>query len=171
MAAPAAAQTPGFSTGVEFTGTTGLRLGGVPTSALMEHSDGNLYGTTSRGGTANFGTVYKLTKPGLFTSLRSMTGTAPGAAGFYPSATLAQHTDGVLYGVNEGNGSGITAGGYGNTFKITTTGTYTPLLVFGGTGSANRGSGPIAGLTAVGNDFYGTTDSGGSARCSPQRTT
>ena len=161
LAAPAAAQTPGFSTVVEFTGTTGLRLGGLPTSALMEHSDGNLYGTSSRGGTANFGTVYRLTKAGAFTSLRSMTGTVPGAAGFYPASTPEQHTDGVLYGVNEGNDSGITAGGYGNTFKITPGGAYTPLLVFGGTGSANRGNRPIAGLTAVGNDFYGTTDSGG----------
>ena len=34
--------------------------GTVPTGALLQASDGNLYGTTTAGGAANEGTVFKL---------------------------------------------------------------------------------------------------------------
>ena len=161
LAAPAYSQTPGFSTVVEFTGTTGAYLGSEPITALMEHSDGNLYGTTLSGGAGNYGTIFKLTKAGVFTHLKALTGATGLAVGFYPWCTLAENTDGFLYGANQGNGSGVTAAGFGNTFKISTSGTYTSFFAFSGQGQPNRGQNPRGGYLRVGSDFYGTTVVGG----------
>jgi uncharacterized repeat protein (TIGR03803 family) len=163
LAAPVPGQTPGFSTVVEFTGTSGAKIGSEPAAALMEHSDGNLYGTTLSGGPGNLGTIYKLTKAGVFTNLKSLTGATGTAVGFYPWCTLAESSDGTLFGVNQGNNSGITANGFGNTFKITTSGAYTSFFAFSGQGQPNRGQNPRGGFLRVGNEFYGTTVVGGTS--------
>src|SRR5581483_9915936 len=41
---------------------------------VVQAIDGNLYGTTYQGGTANFGTVFRLTPGGVFTQLHSFQG-------------------------------------------------------------------------------------------------
>ena len=66
---------------------------------------------------------------------------------------LIQDTDGNLYGVTGGGGSG---GGYGTIFKITTTGKLTTLHSFDFT----DGSGPEGLVQASDGNFYGTTNSG-----------
>jgi uncharacterized repeat protein (TIGR03803 family) len=171
MSGPLAAQTPGFSTVVEFTGITGAKLGSEPGSALLEHSDGNLYGTTLSGGfstgtTTGYGTVYKLTKAGIFSNVVTFTGATGAARGFAPWGTLAQHSDGSLYGTcaglsYENPNAGITFAGFGNTFKTTTSGLYTFFFAFSGSGQPNRGRKPIGGFVLVGNEFFGSTDTGG----------
>src|SRR5579871_2088805 len=96
--------------------------GGIP-SALVQASDGNLYGTTYNGGANNLGTVFKITTSGVLTTLYSFTG---GADGEDPDASLIQASDGNLYGTTIYNG----ANGYGTIFKITTSGTLTTLYSF-----------------------------------------
>jgi uncharacterized repeat protein (TIGR03803 family) len=56
--------TPVFETVQGF-----LRLPRNPSSELIQASDGNFYGTTSAGGTKDYGTVFKMTPSGTLTSL------------------------------------------------------------------------------------------------------
>ena len=69
--------------------------GGSPFSALVEGTNGVLYGTTVYGGTFNDGTIYSIPlgggNPDTLYSFDGTTGTSPGAP-------LAQHTDGTFYG-------------------------------------------------------------------------
>ena len=67
---------------------------------------------------------------------------------------------GTLYGTTLAGGSGCYAsGGCGTVFSISTTGNESVLHSFGG---ASDGAFPFAGLIAVKNTFYGTTDGGAS---------
>jgi uncharacterized repeat protein (TIGR03803 family) len=127
---------------------TGGYDGGEPTSALLQGSDGSLYGTAQYGGSNNLGTVFKITTNGLLTSLYSFTG---GTNGANPYAGLVQGSDGNFYGTT-------LFGAAGTVFKITTNGALTTLHSFSGIDGAN----PYAGLVQ-GSDgnFYGTTYRGG----------
>ena len=58
---------------------TGLSDGGGPSTGVIFDPEGNLYGTTSYGGTYNVGVVYKLTPAGQETTLYSFTGGSDGA--------------------------------------------------------------------------------------------
>ena len=64
-----------FTNLVSFTGVGGVCPGGSPYSGLVVGADGNLYGTTTAGGSNNLGTVFQLTPGGSFTSLFSFNGT------------------------------------------------------------------------------------------------
>jgi uncharacterized repeat protein (TIGR03803 family) len=67
--------------------------GANPIAALIQASDGNLYGTTGSGG-ANFrGTIFKITTSGTLTTLHAFDGTD----GSIPNA-LIQDTNGTFYG-------------------------------------------------------------------------
>jgi uncharacterized repeat protein (TIGR03803 family) len=76
--------------------------GGEPFSALVQGTNGFLYGTTVYGGTYNDGTIYSIPpgggNPDTLYSFDSTSGRAPGAP-------LAQHTDGTLYSVSAWGGS------------------------------------------------------------------
>ena len=66
-------------------------------AGLKEGPDGVLYGTTTFGGSANLGTVFKLNKNGRsFKVLHSFSGT--GGKGAQPYAGLVFGSDGALYG-------------------------------------------------------------------------
>jgi len=84
--------TPGgtFTTLHSFDGTDGVN----PYGALVQATDGDLYGTTQVGGANGDGTIFKITPGGKFTTLHSFDGT-DGAA---PNAGLIQATDGNFYG-------------------------------------------------------------------------
>ncbi len=71
-------------------------------SGLLAASDGNLYGTTNTGGANNNGTLYKITRTGTFSVLRSFTCSTDGCNNWVP---LAQRTDGTIYGVSMGGGT------------------------------------------------------------------
>jgi uncharacterized repeat protein (TIGR03803 family) len=47
--------------------------GGQPLSAPVEGSDGNFYGTTGTGGANGYGTIYKITPSGTYTTVCSFT--------------------------------------------------------------------------------------------------
>jgi uncharacterized repeat protein (TIGR03803 family) len=131
--------------------------GATPAAGLIRSSDGNFYGTTSFGGSANLGTAFKITPAGVETLLHSFT-VAEGAS---PVAPLLQGIDGNLYGTNQIGGTSPTGGTpYGSVFKITPSGVETTLHTF--TGGFTDGDGPQAAVVqdAAGN-LYGTTNSAG----------
>jgi uncharacterized repeat protein (TIGR03803 family) len=76
--------------------------GDNPVSNLVQGTDGNLYGTASYGGThPNFGTIFKITPSGTFTTLHNFDSTG----GSYPYAGLIQATNGNFYGATYAGGS------------------------------------------------------------------
>ena len=128
--------------------------GGIPEAGLAEGSDGNFYGTTSRGGASNTGTVFKISSAGALTTLYSFTGGADGAT---PEAELVQGTDGLFYGTTLLGGTNND----GTVFQISSNSVFVALHSF--TGGADGGT-PEAGLVE-GRDgnFYGTTSRGGAS--------
>ena len=100
--------------------------GTLPQAGLvLDKKTGNLYGTTYRGGTSGFGTVYKVTAGGIETVLHSFA--ADGKDGVDPLARLTFDTaTGDLYGTTAGGGTH----GSGIVFKLTPDGTETILHSF-----------------------------------------
>lgn len=116
--------------------------------SLVEASDGDFYGTTP-------GTVFKLTKFGVLTTLHSFVG---GGGGATPTGALIQARDGYLYGMTAGGGVGR-----GTVFRISTRGDEVNLVHAFGIGAADDGAEP--GDTLIqGSDgsMYGVTHRGGS---------
>ncbi len=134
---------------------TGANDGALPYAGLVQGADGNLYGTTFAGGSNGFGTAYKLTTNGAFSTLLSFDNTN----GAFPQAALLPGADGSLYGTTSYGGATNAAGNsYGTIFKLLANGTLSTLFSFDNTNGAN----PQAPL-ALGTDgsLYGTTANGG----------
>lgn len=134
---------------------TGGIDGACPQGVLMRDAQGNLYGTTSGGGAAGNGTVFKVDTAGEETVLHSFTGTPDGAVSY---GGLVLDPQGNLYGTTSGGG----AAGQGTAFKVDTTGNETVLYSFGGTGGDGANPGPGLVRDAQGN-LYGTTSRGGAS--------
>ena len=122
--------------------------GGDPT-ALIAGADGSIYGATQFGGSDNAGTVFKITPPGTFTTVRQLddhtylTGSSP--------VGLTQAADGNFYGVTQGGG----ATGWGTIFKMTPTGTLRVLAYF------RTSVRPSPLMQAADGNFYGSLSYGG----------
>jgi uncharacterized repeat protein (TIGR03803 family) len=131
----------------------GTSAGGYPLGGLIADSAGNLYGTTSIGGSANYGVVFMLTPAGHETVLYNFKGRKDGNA---PAGNLLRDKAGNLYGITYLGGKE----NYGTVFKLTQKGHEKRLHVF--SGGSNDGLGPYGGLImdAHGN-LYGTTSQGG----------
>ncbi|HSZ57520.1 MAG TPA: choice-of-anchor tandem repeat GloVer-containing protein [Tepidisphaeraceae bacterium] len=127
---------------------TGGADGGAPIGGLVMDSAGNLYGTTSTGGTNGDGTFFEISN-GLLTTLASFTGDN----GATPKGALAIDASGNVYGTTYGGG----AAGYGTVFKFSG-GTLGTLASFTSSNGASPESGLI--IDASGN-LYGTTDGNG----------
>jgi uncharacterized repeat protein (TIGR03803 family) len=85
-----------------------------PFAGLIQGLDGNFYGSTLLGGSANDGTVFRVSPGGSFGTLLSFDGSDDGAE---PTAAMVQDADGNLYGTT-------TSGGFygkGSVFKLTIT--------------------------------------------------
>ena len=147
-----------FTTLVDFTGSSGLARGSVP-SQLAIHPDGNLYGTTQGGGTGGFGTVFRVTTAGGLTTLVDFTGTDGGVAGAAPRGPLAVQGS-TLFGVTESGG----AGDFGTIFKVTTSGAFSLMASLTGAAGTNPGAAPRGGLHLHSDGhLYGTTRYGGAS--------
>ena len=151
--------TPSGVTTVLHSFAGGFSDGQLPYAGLVMDASGNLYGTTSQGGTQNDGTVFKITQTGTITILHSFTGTQQGSDGAEPYAGLTIDSSGNLYGTTYYGGKY----NMGTVFKTTSGGTTTVLYSFSGVGS--DGSNPWGGVVrdSSGN-LYGTTYYGGSGR-------
>ena len=75
--------------------------GGSPWGALVEGTDGNLYGTTHGGGLYGGGTIFRVTTEGKQTRLYNFSG----PDGSAPIASLIQGTDGNFYGTTSEGGA------------------------------------------------------------------
>jgi uncharacterized repeat protein (TIGR03803 family) len=135
---------------------TGGAHGGYPYAAVIRDSAGNLYGTASQGGTAEYGVVYKVNTAGQETVLHNFMG---GADGSNPLAGLIRDSSGNLYGTTSGGG---TPGG-GVVYEVSTAGEETVLYSF--TTGADGGYPYYGGVIrdSSGN-LYGTTVNGGTAQ-------
>lgn len=127
--------------------------GQAPYGALVQATDGLLYGMNSGGGATSGGTVFKITTTGTFTLLHSLTSAPDGAS---PRGSLVQSTDGNLYGMTSTGGNSS----FGTVFKISTSGVFTFLNGFNG---GVTGNAPFESLVQsfVDNAYYGTTINGG----------
>src|SRR5258707_1173201 len=94
-----------------------------PQASMIQGTDGNFYGTTSQGGSANAGTVFQLTPSGGLNVLYAFTG---GADGGYPSAGVIQGTDGNFYGTTYQGGTSNT----GAVFQLTPAGSLSVVYTF-----------------------------------------
>jgi len=87
---------------------------------LIQATDGYLYGTTAYGGnTANFGTIFRITTGGTFTTVYSFCPVVNCTDGGFPMAGLVQGTNGTFYGVtSNGRVSDCPDYGCGTVFSL-----------------------------------------------------
>jgi uncharacterized repeat protein (TIGR03803 family) len=141
---------------------TGGSDGGVPFSDLTVDAAGNLYGTTSGGGTGDGGTVFELqrTKDGWKEEVLYNFGSVQGDGG-YPQGGVIFDKAGDLYGTTAGGGSGNNTG---TVFKLSrsSNGHWTEKILYSFTGENGDGQNPQTDLTfdAHGN-LFGTAPAGG----------
>jgi uncharacterized repeat protein (TIGR03803 family) len=84
---PASCQAKTLTTLASFVGTNG-------SSALVQGTDGNFYGTTNGGGTSGYGAVFRITTGGTLTTLYSFCSQYPPCNdGYYPAAGLVQASE------------------------------------------------------------------------------
>jgi uncharacterized repeat protein (TIGR03803 family) len=142
-----------------FCSQSGCTDGQYPDGGLVQATNGDLYGTPELGGTNGSGTVFKMTPGGTLTTLYSFCSQSGCPDGQYPTAGLAQSTNGDFYGTTSGGGAN---GNYGTVFRITPSGTLTTLYSFCAQSGCTDGLQTYAGLVqATNGDFYGTTSEGG----------
>lgn len=105
----------------------------VPNIGMIQGRDGNIYGTSDfmydseevDDEDYGYGSVFKITPAGIFTTLHVFND----EDGSSPGAELVQGSDGTLYGTTETGG----ANDRGTVFKITPAGEFTTLHSFNGT--------------------------------------
>jgi uncharacterized repeat protein (TIGR03803 family) len=130
---------------------TGQADGYEPSASLVTDGKGNLFGTTTGGGSGN-GVVFEVN---IAARQETVLHTFTGADGAYPYAGVIRDSAGNLYGTTQIGG----AAGDGTVWKLDTQGFLTTLYSFTNT---TDGEYPIAGLTrdSKGN-LYGTASQGG----------
>ncbi len=130
----------GFSVLHTFNGTDGS----YP-NALRQGSPGDLYGTTSGGGTKGFGTVFRISSGGTFSTLYNFCSKTNCADGSYPFGPLTLDSKGNIFGVlnfgvfklSPGRGEGLL---------------YNSGAVFMGPGLVMDKAGNLYGTTLTGGD-------------------
>jgi uncharacterized repeat protein (TIGR03803 family) len=134
--------------------------GRYPYSGLIFDGSGNLYGTTTDGGTGGGGTIFELSPSGggwTYAVLYSLPGPAGDSCG--PAWALTMDGPDILYDTTQCDGKNS----LGNVFKLTNTNgvwTYTSLHDFAG--GSNDGQYPASSVTVDSSgNLYGTAFSGG----------
>ena len=163
----ATAQTSGFAPFSQETilySFSGGNDGGVPYAGMASDPSGNLYGTTNQGGTAQFGTVFKLTQSQngwqetvLYSFAGSPDGEAPG------SGTLVIDRAGHIFGTTTGGG----VYGFGTVFELIpgADNTWVEQVLYSFRGSVSSdGLSPWGSIVFDGaGNLYGATKLGGPA--------
>jgi uncharacterized repeat protein (TIGR03803 family) len=143
--------------------------GGVPLGSLAVDAAGNLYGTTLLGGTAQAGTVFRLSPPGAGqtqwteTLLYEFSGT--NADGQFPYSSLVLDAAGNLYGTSFLGGANDLGLAYELVPPASGTGRWTLVALHSFAGGGD-GANPVSGLAVdpAGN-LYGTTFTDGVSCC------
>ena len=124
-----------------------------PVAPLTQDDDGNIWGTTTLGGTLFSGTVFRLSRKGVYSVVHSFEGGATGCNQSYAPVVEA-HDGRTLYGTTAFGG----AFGLGCVFRLHKDGAFAVVHSF----SDAEGKFPQWGLTRVGEGtFVGTTVGGG----------
>jgi uncharacterized repeat protein (TIGR03803 family) len=151
--------------------------GAHPQAALVQGTNGNLYGTTEQGGAHGYGTVFQITPSGKLTTIYSFCAVLSGKGvctdgedvTASPTGSLIQATDGNLYGTTVGGGTDND----GTVFELS------PQPALGCPSGSNTGSGwcetvlhsfdgthggfPHGLVQDTNGSFYGTTSVGGTS--------
>jgi uncharacterized repeat protein (TIGR03803 family) len=159
-----------YKTLYDFCALNNCADGESPASGVILDNQGNLYGTTSVGGTYGHGTVFKLTPNGRLKVLYNfcpdggdcLDGEYPISALTYAGAVTGAPYDGKswLYGLTTSGGS---SGFGGALYSVTSSGTERVLYSFCSAGGCIDGYQPGPGgliLDSAGN-LFGVTQSGG----------
>ena len=122
--------------------------GSAPYSCVVQGSDGRYYGTTTKGGSSDLGTVYAIDASGTFETIHEFSGTD----GSDPGASFLAASDGALYGTTTQGG----AAGYGTIYRITVAGDLTTLYHFAFSPAYDPPKARRL-VEAIDGNFYGTT--------------
>lgn len=132
--------------------------GSLYPNGLTLGTDGNFYGTTMGNSFCpdKYGSVFKVTPTGTFTTLHSFLGFGTAGDGESPTGPLALGADGNFYGTTPEGGNSTS--NTGTVFKITPKGKIKYIYNF----TNADGYYPEAGVTqGVDGKWYGTTANGG----------
>lgn len=135
--------------------------GASPLAALVQATNGNLYGTTYQGGSSlacssGCGTVFEVTKAGSFTSLHSF----DMSDGDEPLGQLFQASNGIFYGTTFSGGDNGT--GYGTIFRMLPSGAFATVHHFH-QNDGNAGNSQSGLVQATDGNFYGGSPDGGAS--------
>jgi uncharacterized repeat protein (TIGR03803 family) len=132
--------------------------GSQPLGALIQASDGNLYGTCYASGAGANGTVFRISMAGAFEKIYDFVG-GTGNVGYLTHAGVIQASDGNLYGTAVGGGGDD----LGSIYQLTLGGVAT----LEGSFTADTGWSPVGALVQ-GSDgrLYVTTENDGGANSS-----
>lgn len=136
--------------------------GAFPLAGLIADANGNLFGTTEKGGASGYGTVFEIARNSTGYSSTAITLVSfKGNDGAGPFAGLIADANGNLFGTTEQGGTA----GYGTVFEIANSSNgyaSTPITLVSFNG--NDGAGPDGGLVADANgNLFGTTEGGGAS--------
>ena len=134
-------------------GFKGSPDGSSPEAALIA-VNGELYSTTTTGGTSGNGTVFEVGTSGGERVLYSFEG---GSDGVYPEGGLI-HMNGEFYGTTANGGTNND----GTVFEVRTSGNESVLYSFAG---GKDGAHPPGGVITMNGTLYGTTTFGGKGSC------
>lgn len=143
--------------------TGGANDGWFVVTGVVQDSKGNLFGTTSGGGTWNMGTIYEITNGGEEKVLYNFSGPPDGAT---PNQLFLAPND-MLYGTTYSGGDATQCvglgGGCGTIFMADKLGHERVLYRFSGITDGAQPTGPVV-FDSEGN-MYGTTQSGVEGAC------
>jgi len=147
-----------MTTKYNFGSQMGYADGAYPYGSFVLGIDGNIYGATWFGGTANHGTLFKMTPGGQVTTVHTFclqTGCPDGA---YPYGNLVQDHQGNIYGAASAGG----VHGSATVFRLAPTGDLQAIYSFCARSGCADGRFPNGDLVLEpGGNLYGTTHSGG----------
>ena len=146
---------------------TGGADGSQPIGSLLLDDEGNLYGTTSGGGTNSAGVVFKLDTSGVESVLHNFVDSY--ADGRRPTAGLIRDTAGNFYGATSGGGGfgcSREASGCGAVFKLDSAGAESLVYSFMGGLDGPDAAIPKTNLVQdMAGNLYGTTFAGAPGPC------
>ena len=141
-----------------------VNSGSYPQGGLANDGAGNLWGTTSQGGTSVSGTIFKVNiNTGALTTVLNFTGGGGSNPGWSPRGSLTRDGAGNFWGTTAMGGTN----NFGTVFKVSIGGgALSTIANFTDSVPGNLGNAALSGLASDGNgNFWGTTSAGGSNGC------